>query len=148
MCTDRSGGSGQLATSPLSPLVTRMSVLAGSRFGVKLISLPKSPPSTSPLSTRHNCVISSQERNFSIPILSRSAFPRFCIKFAFPRARVPKIPGTREHRNAKPGTRAHICSSVAFSYSGFPTWKIRHGSFCNITVVIFYIFYIIFAAVN
>ena len=53
--------------------------------------ISSTPPSTSPLSTRHNFVISSQEREFSVPILSRS-----CIKFAFPRARVPKIPGTRE----------------------------------------------------
>ena len=56
-------------------------------------------PSTSPLSTRHNCVISSQERKFSVPILSRS-----CLKFAVPRARVPKLPGTPEceTRNARP----------------------------------------------
>ena len=33
-------------------------------------------PFTFPLSTRHNCVMSSQEREFSVPILSRSAFPR------------------------------------------------------------------------
>ena len=62
---------------------------------VQIVSRPQSPPSTSPLSTRRNCVISSQEREFSVPILLRSAFPRPCIKFAFPRARVPKIPGTR-----------------------------------------------------
>ena len=77
---------GQLATSPLPPpLVTRVrctSILAGSRFGV----------------------ISSQERKFSVPIL-----PRSCIKFAFSRARAPKIPGTRARGNAKPGTRAHLC---------------------------------------
>ena len=34
------------------------------------------PPFTFPLSTRHNCVMSSQEREFSVPILLRSAFPR------------------------------------------------------------------------
>ena len=37
------------------------------------------------------------------------AFLRSCIKFAFPRARLPKMPGTRERGNAKPGTRAHLC---------------------------------------
>ena len=42
-------------------------------------------------------VISSKEREFSVSILSR-------IKFAFPRARFPKMPGTRERetRNARP----------------------------------------------
>ena len=99
---DWSGGPGQLATAPLPPLVSRArctSLLEGSRFGVKLVSRPQSPPSPSPLSTRHNCVISSQERKFSVPILSRS-----CLKFAFPRARVPKLPGTPEceTRNARP----------------------------------------------
>ncbi len=57
-------------------LVTRArctSKLAGSRIGVKLVSRPQSPL-TSPLSTRHNCVISSEEHEFSVPILSRSAF--------------------------------------------------------------------------
>ena len=49
--------------------------------------------------------ISSQEREISVPICSRSAFPRSCIKFAFPRVRVP---GTRERGNAKPGMRAHL----------------------------------------
>ena len=88
----------------ITPLITRARctiILAGSRFGVKLISRPQSPPFTSPLSTHHNCVISSQEREFSVPILSRS-----CIKFAFLRALVPKIPGTWERGNAKPGTRS------------------------------------------
>ena len=69
--------------------------------------ISSTPPSTSPLSTRHNFVISSQEREFSVPILSRS-----CIKFAFPRARVPKIPGTREHGNEKQGTRPSLFLSV------------------------------------
>ena len=48
--------------------------------------------------------ISPQEREISVPILSRSAFPRSCTKFAFPRARVPKMPGTRERKtkNARP----------------------------------------------
>ena len=41
-------------------------ILAGSRFEVKLVSRPQSPPSTSPLSTRHNCVISPQECKFSV----------------------------------------------------------------------------------
>ena len=96
------------------------SLLAGSQFRVKLVSRPQLPPSTSPVSTRHNCVISSQERKFSIPILWRSAFLHSCIKFAFPRARIPKIPGmrerwntgARERRNAKPGTCAHLCQIV------------------------------------
>ena len=78
VCMDGSGGLGQLATSPLPPLVTRAlctSILVGSRFGVKHISHPHSPPSTSPLSTYHNCVISSQKRLFSVPILSCSRIP-------------------------------------------------------------------------
>ena len=75
LCMDGSGGPGQLATAPLQP---------PPQFGVKLVSHPQSPPSASPLSTRHNCVISSKERKFSLPILSRSAFPRSCIKFVFP----------------------------------------------------------------
>ena len=55
--------------------------------------------------------ISPQEREISVPILSRSAFPRSCTKFAFPRARVPKMPGTRERetKNARPSL-----------YIGFP----------------------------
>ena len=55
-------------------------------------------------------VISAQECEFSVPIfirVLRSAFPHSCIKFTFPRARVPKRSGTREG-NAKPGTRAHL----------------------------------------
>ena len=115
LCMDGSGKLGQLATSPSPPLVTHgrcTSILVGSRFGVKFISCPQSPPSTSPLSTRHNCVISSQERIFIVPILSRSALPRSCIKCAFPRAPVPKIPGPRECGNAKPGTSAHLCQGV------------------------------------
>ena len=86
-------------------------ILAGSRFGVKLISRPQSPPFTSPLSTHHNCVISSQEREFSVPILSRSKFLRSCIKFALLRARVPKIPGTQERGSmgTRNQERAHLC---------------------------------------
>ena len=109
----------QLITRPLSvygwirragqlTTVQCMSMRAGSQFKVKLMSLPQSPPSTSTLSTRHNCLISLQECELSFPILSRSPFPRSCIKFAFPRARVPKIPGTWEHGNAKPGMCAHL----------------------------------------
>ena len=77
------------------------SKLAGSRFGVKLVS--RLQYSTSPLSTRHNCVISSEEREFSVPILSRSMFLPSCIKFAFPCARIPKMPETQNQE------RAHIC---------------------------------------
>ena len=35
---------------------------------------------------------------------AKLAFPRSCTKFAFPRARVPKMPGTRERetKNARP----------------------------------------------
>ena len=92
----------------ITPLITRARctiILAGSRFGVKLISRPQSPPFTSPLSTHHNCVISSQEPEFSIPILLRSAFLRSCINL---HSRVTKIPGTQERGNAKPGTHAHL----------------------------------------
>ena len=48
--------------------------------------------------------IAPQEREVSVPVSSRSAFPRSCTKFEFPRARVPKMPGTRERksRNARP----------------------------------------------
>ena len=109
VCMDGSGGPGQLATSPLPPLVTRAlcrSILAGSRFGVKLISRPQSPPSTVlPLLTEHVITVSSH----SLHRNANSAFlffrvPRSCIRFAFPRVRVPKIPGTRERetRNARP----------------------------------------------
>ena len=43
-----------------------------------------------------------QAREISVPTSSRSAFPRALKKIAFPRARVPKTPGTREResRNA------------------------------------------------
>ena len=111
---DRSGEPGQLATAPLHvpPLITHAgctSIQVGSRFEVKLVPHPQSPPSTSTLSTCHNCVISSQEREFSIPILLPSAFPSSCIKFALPRSCIPKIPGPRERgtqvretRNAHP----------------------------------------------
>ena len=48
--------------------------------------------------------ISPQEREIRVPILSRSVFPWSCTEFAFPRARVPKMPGKqeRESRNAGP----------------------------------------------
>ena len=49
----------------------------------------------------HCPVVSLQEREFSVPIISRSAFPRSCIKFAFPRARAPKMHGTRERGSAE-----------------------------------------------
>ena len=51
--------------------------------------------------------LSAQEREFSVPILSCSALPRSCIKFAFPRARVLKMPGTREceARNSRPSLK-------------------------------------------
>ena len=83
------GSTRHCATTPLVTRTRCTILLARSRFGVKLVSRPQSPPSTSPLSIRHNSVISSQEREFSVPILSRSVFPR---------ARVPKISGTQEHK--------------------------------------------------
>ena len=45
-----------------------------------------------------------QAREISVPTSSRSAFLRALKKIAFPRARVPKTPGTRERksRNARP----------------------------------------------
>ena len=49
--------------------------------------------------------IAPQEREVSVPVSSRSAFPRSCTKFEFPRARVPKMPGSG---SANPGTRAHL----------------------------------------
>ena len=97
----RRAGSTRHCPLPLPPPCHACAVMV--RFGAKLVSRPQFPPSTSPLSTRHYCIISSQEREFSGPILSRSAFPCSCIKFAFQSARVPKIPGTRESetRNAR-----------------------------------------------
>ena len=62
----RAGSTRHCATNPLVSHTRCTSLLAGSRFGVKLASCPQSPPSTSPLSTRHNCVISSQERIFIV----------------------------------------------------------------------------------
>ena len=49
--------------------------------------------------------ISPQEHKISVPILSLSAFLRSCTKFAFSRARVSKMPGTRERgkRETKKG---------------------------------------------
>ena len=52
--------------------------------------------------------ISSQEHEISVPFCSRTAFQRSCTKFAILRARVPKMPGTRERGNAKPGLGAHL----------------------------------------
>ena len=52
------------------------------------------------LTTQILFYISPQECEISVPILSRSALPRSCTKFAFPRARVPKMSGTLERRNA------------------------------------------------
>ena len=51
---------------------------------------------------REHCVSSSLSRNtkISIHILSCSAFPHSWIKFAFPGASVPEIPGTWERRHA------------------------------------------------
>ena len=108
VCMDGSGGPGQLATSPLPPLVTRAwcrSILAGSRFGVKLIPYLVHNPPLLPLLSEHVITVSSH----SLHRNANSAFlffrvPRSCIKFAFPCVRVPKIPGTRERetRNARP----------------------------------------------
>ena len=44
----------------------------------------------------HVISVSSLHRNANLAFLF-FRIPRSCIKFAFPRARVPKIPGTREH---------------------------------------------------
>ena len=112
-CMDGSGGPGQLAILPLPPPPPRHACTVYESTGGKPVwgqtrFSSTIPPSTSPLSTRHSCVISSQKCEFSIPILSHSAFPSSCIIFAFLRTRVPKIPGTRERGNAKPGTRAHL----------------------------------------
>ena len=62
--------------------------------------------------------LSAQEREFSVPILSHSAFPRSCIKFVFRRARIPKMPGTREREawNARPSLldTIMICQVLGF----------------------------------
>ena len=114
VCMDVSGGPGQLATTPLPPPHQACRVYestGGKPVWGQTHVLSTIPPSTSPLSTStcHNCVISSQEREFSVLFF---CLPRSCIKFAFPRTRVPKIPGTRERGNAKQGTRAHLCKIV------------------------------------
>ena len=44
-----------------------------------------------------------------MPILWRSSLPRSCIKFAFPPARVPEMPGTRERGSVKPGMHNNLC---------------------------------------
>ena len=49
-----------------------------------------------------------QAREISVPTSSRSAFPHALKKIAFPRARMPKMPGTRELGIANPGTRAQL----------------------------------------
>ena len=55
-----------------------------------------------------------QAREISVPTSSRSAFPRALKKIAFPRARVPKTPGTRERelRNARPALQLQIGSGT------------------------------------
>ena len=76
LCMGGSGGWGQLAISPLPPLVTRArcrSILAGSRFGVKLISLPQSPP-LPPLLSVHVITLSSLHMNANLAFLCFPAF--------------------------------------------------------------------------
>ena len=58
--------------------------------------------------------ISSQECEISVPILLRS-----CTKFAFPRACVPKMPGTRERK-----TRNAPISTIR---AGGKFWGQEHG---------------------
>ena len=65
--------------------------------------------------------ISPQEREISVPILSRSAFPHSCTKFAFPRAHVPKMPGMWERGSAGTRNQEHAptsgenhCSTMLF----------------------------------
>ena len=53
-------------------------------------------PPLPPLLSVHVITVSSLHRNANLAFLF-FRIPRSCIKFAFPRARVPKIPGTREH---------------------------------------------------
>ena len=113
VCMDGSGGLGQLATAPLYPPSSHMRSVRvywreaglGSNSCLRL----QSPPSTSPLSTCCNCVTSSQEHEFSIPFLLRSAIPRSCITFVFP---APAFLKYLECRNMKPGTRTHLCLSL------------------------------------
>ena len=124
LCMDGSGGPGQLATAPQPTPPRHACAVYESTGGYKLVSGPQSPLSTSPLSTRHNCVISSQERKFSVPILSSSAFPRSCIKFAFLCTRAPirylecGNAGARERetRNTRPslGTTCRGVGSLVY----------------------------------
>ena len=61
-------------TSPLVNCARCTSILAGSRFEVILVSCPQSPPSTSLLSTCHNCLSIHRNAYLAFFFLSRSAF--------------------------------------------------------------------------
>ena len=89
LCMDGSGGPGQLATAQCT------SILAGSRFKVKLVSRSQFPPFhlSSQYTSCLNCVSSSQQREFSIRSLLRSAFLCSCVKFAFLRTAFLKYLG-------------------------------------------------------
>ena len=65
-------------------------------------------------------------REIGVPTSSSSAFPRALKKIVFPLARVPKTPGTRERRNANPGTRAQLCI-LKLIYTVFNTLKHMEG---------------------
>ena len=57
-----------------------------------------------------------QAREISVPTSSCSAFPRALKKIAFPRARVPKTPRTREResRNARPALLCSVQCTVLY----------------------------------
>ena len=61
-------------TSPLVNCARCTSILAGSRFEVILVSCPQSPPSTSLLSTCHNCLSIHRNAYLAFFFLSHSAF--------------------------------------------------------------------------
>ena len=73
---------------------------AGLRSNSCLVHNPPLPPLLSVHVITHYCVISSEEREFNIPILLCSPFPRSCIKFPFLKY--------LKRGNAKSGMHAHL----------------------------------------
>ena len=108
------------STTPLrhACAVYSTSILAGSRFGWGQTCVSSTiPHSTSPLSTLITVSSRTQKRKFSIPILSLSAFPCSCLKFAFPLAAFLK---TLEHRNVGMGNQ----DCVPISSGWHASWKL------------------------
>ena len=64
---------------------------------------------------REHCVPSSLFRSANLAFLFFRV-PRSCIKFAFPRARVPKMPGTQERKNRN--VRPSLFVALSFAKRG------------------------------